>query len=156
MNKWSLWLCFVAVLMVAGCTTPGSGMIKPDVQLAYVVPQTAEAGLPGFRVGLRVINPNRDALDIRGLYVSLRLQEFKVMSGITNEPRHIEAYGEGVIEVMANASLVGSMRTLGALLANPERPLDYQLEARIDTGWWRGPVTLMDKGSIVLGGDRLR
>ena len=143
----------ISVVLLVGwlsaCATLMPDYQQPEVNLTKVEPLQSTNMEQRFLVGLRITNPNDVALDISGLSYSLSLQGHKVVSGVSNNIDSIAAYGDTLVELEASASLMGGFRALMALLGET-KALEYELETRLDTGWWPWPITVVESGAIEL------
>ena len=36
-------------------------------------------------------------------------------------------------------------------MAKPDEPIRYELDAKLDTGWWVTPISITESGDIKLG-----
>ncbi len=145
---------FGLLLLLAGCAGLGRQFEAPEVQLVQFRPLPSEGFEQRFAMKLRVLNPNDKALELDGLYYTVKLQGHKVVSGVSSQLPTIPAYGEGTVELEAATSLIGGFRVLSEWLSDPGRPVAYELETRLSTGWWGLPVTVTEKGEIAAPGAR--
>ena len=140
----------LALFVLAGCASLQRHYEPPEVQLIRIVP-LAGAGLEQrFLIGLRVLNPNRDAINVAGMSYHVSLRGQKVLSGVSSQLPRIPGYGTADVELEASTSLLAGARVLLDLMNRPAEPIDYELEARLDVGRWVPPVRLRDSGSISL------
>ncbi len=151
LNKSLKLTAAVWLLVLAGCASLNPSFQKPEVHLVRLQPLPAQGLEQRFAIGLKVLNPNRTALKISGISYNLKLQGHKVVSGLSGNVPVIPAYGEAMLDLEASTDLFGSMRAVMDLLGHPEKPVSYELETKIDTGWWGLPVTVVESGSIDLG-----
>jgi len=150
--KIALYLPLVTLLLaLAGCATLNPAYQKPEVHLVRFQPLPSQGLEQRFAIGLKVLNPNRMDLKINGISYNLKLQGHKVVSGLSGKVPVIPAYGETQLDLEASTDLFGSLRAVLDLLNAPGKPVSYELETRIDTGWWGLPVTVVESGSIDLG-----
>lgn len=146
-----LLLLSAGSLLLAGCSTWQRNYEEPEVRLTRIVP-LAGAGLEQrFLIGLRILNPNRDAINVAGMSYSVSLRGQKVVSGVSSQLPRIPGYGEAEVELEASTNLLAGARVLLDLMNRPAEPIDYELEARLDVGRFALPVRIRDSGSISLG-----
>lgn len=142
---------FFLALLLAGCAGWQRDYQEPQVSLTRISP-LAGAGLEQrFLIGLRILNPNRDAINVSGLSYAVSLQGQKVVSGVSADIPRIPGYGEAEVELEASANLLAGLRLLSGLMNRPAEAIEYELEARLDVGRFALPVRIRDSGSIQLG-----
>ncbi len=91
--KYSVGLLVLLVLI--GCSTVMPDLDPPKVSVESVESLPAEGGSPRFRIKLRVVNPNTQALDIAGISYGVEILDREVVTGVTNDVPLIEGYSEG-------------------------------------------------------------
>jgi LEA14-like dessication related protein len=138
----------LVVAGLAGCVTLPSDFKEPGVALVSITPRLLNSMAPEFDILLRVTNPNREALKIRGLSYEVRLGDRKVVDGVANDLPRIEAYGEADVNLSARADLFGALDVLTRLMNNPNDPVDYAFDAEIDIGALYPMVKVSRSGSL--------
>ncbi len=139
------------ILLLAGCAGMQRDFQEPEVHLTRITPIAGTGLEQRFLVGLRVINPNRDALNVTGLSYSVSLQGQKVVSGVSSNLPRVPGYGEAEVELEASTNLLAGVRLLADLMSRPADAIDYELEARLDVGRFALPLRIRDSGAIRLG-----
>ncbi len=143
-------LLIALAVLPAGCATMPEDFTQPGVSLISVKPRNAEGLTPEFDVVLRITNPNRKRLAIEGLSYRIRLDGSEVIDGVANNLPPIAAYGEAEVTVRARANLLGGINFLAGLLANADRPVDFELVARIDVGAFYPVIQIEHTGQLTL------
>lgn len=86
-------------------------------------------------VKLRVVNPNDQPIEYDGVYVKLEVQDYTVATGVSDEMGTVPRFGDSVIPVRVNVSLVDVARHAISVLngggAMPEN-LRYHLEGKLN------------------------
>lgn len=149
MKLLSKFVLLTAVILLAACANLSPDYEQPDIHLTKVQLLPSQGLEQQFAIGLRIQNPNAVGLNITGLSYSLRLQDHKVVSGVSSNGVNIPAYSETVIDLTASTSLLGGLRALSTLLQNPNS-MDYEFEVKLKTGFWPWPVSIVESGSIAL------
>lgn len=143
-------LCLLG-LLIAGCATMRPDFETPDVQVTSIsmLPST---GLEArFKIGLRVINPNRQALNVRGMSYNVSLEGYKFIRGVGNDIPTIPGYGEEEFYVEASTNLIESIKMISSFINNPKDKLKYAFGAKLDIGSSFLPaLNLTDTGEINL------
>ena len=150
-TKAASWLA--AVFLLSGCAGMGSGYETPTVavQSFKSVPSADGSGLPTFEIGLHVINPNLEPLELAGLSYTISLGGQDLIKGVGNELPVIEGYGEGSFTVTAGFNLVAGIRLFRSLMEADTDRIDYAFEAKLDPGAFRRKIRVTDGGTISLG-----
>lgn len=146
----AIWL-LLPLFLASGCASLPPVFQKPEVHLVRLQPLPSRGMEQRFSIGLRVSNPNRTEMKVRGISYSLSLQGHQVVSGVANDIPRIAAYSEATLDLEAATDLLGSLRAIVDLLSRPGEAVKYELTTKIDTGWWGLPVTVVEAGTIDLG-----
>ena len=144
-------LLFLAgVLLLSGCATNRADFDPPTVTVQSFRAVPGDGVAPAFEIGLRVVNPNRDALKIEGLAYTIALEGRPLIAGVGKDLPAISGYSEEIITVSANASLYESLQLLGELAAEPREKLRYDLETKLDVGVFYPAIRVSQSGEIAL------
>lgn len=138
-------------LLLSGCSALQRNYEEPEVHLTRIAPLAGTGLEQRFLIGLRILNPNRDAINVAGMSYNVSLRGQKVVSGVSSQLPRIPGYGEAEVELEASTNLLAGARVLLDLMNRPAEPIDYELEARLDVGRFALPVRIRDSGSISLG-----
>ena len=93
-----------------GCAGLRPGFETPTVTISSFKTLPSEGMLPAFAIGLRVINPNPEALTLRGISYTVSLDGYDVIKGVGNDLPVIDGYGEGEFNLTASADLFAGVR----------------------------------------------
>ena len=145
-----LLILITVAVMPAGCATMPEDFTRPTVSLVAVSPRDAEALSPEFDVVLRITNPNRKRLAIEGMSYRIRLAGSEVIDGVARDVPSIAPYGEAEVTLRARANLLGGINFLAGLLANADRPIDFELVARLDVGAFYPVIQIERRGQLTL------
>ena len=137
-----------AVWLLSSCAMFSPSYQQPEVQLTNIEPLSRKGLEQRFAVSLNILNPNNSELKISGLSYHLKLQGHKVVSGVSSGLRPIPPFGQSAIKLEASANLFGGFRAVEALLNSDSGLVEFELETRISTSWWRWPITVVESGSI--------
>ena len=143
-------LLAVVLAMLVGCASFPSDLDPPKVSLESFRSLPAVSGLPRFEIQLRVINPNKQPLDIAGISYSIELLEKEVITGVANDIPPIEGYGEGVVTLEAGLQLLEILRLMAGLGASQSDPLVYRFSAKIDFNGFMPTQRIEERGEIKL------
>jgi len=124
---------------------------EPKVKVVSLKALPAEGMQQRFAIGLTITNPNQVPLNIDGMSYSLKLAGFDLLSGVSNNIPEIKAFSETPVEIEASVSLVAGLRFLASLAKNPDKPLTYELAAKLSTAsLWGLPIKVSESGTIDL------
>jgi hypothetical protein len=146
-----------AALVLSACAAFSPYDEDPAVTVTSfgLAPEGTSTG-PVFRVGLRVINPNRVELPLVGMSYRVDLQGQRLLTGAANDLPVVPAYGSADFEVDLSPDLIGGLRLIGDLMARPSETFDYRFAARLDVGGWRPNIRIEETGQLSgLRADRL-
>ena len=87
-SKFCFALFSVFLIMNFGCASLQSGYETPVVTITSfdAIPTN---GIPQFKIGLHIVNPNRTPLDLKGVSYTIALEGHKIMTGVSNKLPHI-------------------------------------------------------------------
>jgi len=106
--------------------------------------------MPNFEIGLHIVNPNRDALELKGVSYTIRLGGEDIIKGVSNQLPVIEGYGEGDVVLSASANLLAGIRLVSDMLERPGGALPYEFEAKLDPGGFRPAIRVRESGELNL------
>jgi len=150
-RRFSLLAAFGVLL--AGCVGMGPGYDTPTVTLSSFKSLPSEGGLPAFEIGLRVINPNPEPLELRGVAYTISLDGHELIKGVGNELPVIDGYGEGEFKLTAAANLFGGIRLITDLMRNQRDTFTYEFAAKLDIGAFRPAIRITESDVIALQPD---
>ena len=151
LRRGALLLIFAAATL-AGCAGMRPGYETPTVTVSSFRTLPSESMVPSFEIGLRVINPNREALELKGVSYTVRLEGHELIKGVGNELPVIDGYGEGDLTLTATANLFAGIRLISDLMRKQRDTFTYEFEAKLDIGTFRPAIRVTDTGEISLSG----
>lgn len=140
----------LAALLLTGCASLRPGFEPPTVDLVGIRPAPSDSLEQHMQLTLRILNPNRESLSIRGVAYSLSLQGHKVVSGVSNRIPAIAGYGEATVTLDAATSVLGGLQVLRDLIASPQQKVRYELAAKLDIRGRLMPLKISETGTIAL------
>ena len=150
MNWHHATFLFLVLATLAGCASLAPEIDPPKISLVGLRSLPAHNGPPRFEIKLRVINPNKQALDIVGISYSIELLNKELITGVTNEIPSIAGYGEGVVILEAELQLVELLRLMASVGDTKSGPLAYRFSAKIDFKGLMPTQRLEERGEIAL------
>lgn len=137
-------------LLLAGCGGWRPGYETPTVTVNSFRSLPSQGGIPEFEIGLHVINPNREPLELVGASYTISIEGRELIKGVASDLPVIESYGEGDFTLTATANLLAGARLFTDLLRSEKDSFRYQLEAKLDVGGLRPAIRVQDTGEIAL------
>lgn len=142
------------MLLLAGCGALRPGYETPTVTVSSFRSVPSEGAMPAFEIGLRVINPNREALKLVGASYTISIEGRDLIKGVASDLPVIEGYGEGTFTLTASANLLAGARLVTDLMKSEKDRFGYALEAKLDVGGLRPAIRVRDAGEIALWSGR--
>lgn len=135
MNFCKKLLLVVLIALISACASWSPSYEKPQVNITSFSLAPESNGLaPRFIIGLQIINPNRNALPLKGMSYSIAVENNNVLSGATSDLPRIPGYGMADFTIEASPDLLGSARLINRLLAGQNKSLEYSFKAKLDMG----------------------
>ncbi len=140
-------LAGVMVLGLAGCAALAPDAEQPQLSITSfkLAPESAGAA-PMFDIGLRLINPGRSALNLRGMSYTIEIDGHRILTGASADLPQVPAYGTADFTLQATPDLFGSLRLVNELFSSPKQQHDYTFTARLDAGGFGRRITLRETG----------
>jgi LEA14-like dessication related protein len=144
----------LTTVLLAACSgmRPGYETPSVSVQSFRTVPAATGTGLPSFEIGLQVINPNLEPLELAGVSYTVSLDGQQVIKGVGNDLPVIEGYGEGAFTVTAAFNVMAGIQLVRSLMSKTNETFDYAFEAKLDPGSYKRKIRVKDSGQISLAG----
>jgi LEA14-like dessication related protein len=147
-------LCCIWLFILPGCTSLSSDFETPTVTINSFRAIPSDSGAPSFEIGLRVVNPNRDALELQGIAYTISLDGRELINGVGKDLPVIPGYSEGDFTVTASASLYQGLRLITDMMNTPKDSLSYEVATKLDVGAFRPAIRVKDTGEISLAPSR--
>lgn len=146
---WRRCAVVAALLLLGACASLVGPVEEPRVSLTSLRMLPASGGQQRIEVGLRVMNPNGFDLQAAGIVVDAGFNDIPVVSGAVAAPPVVPAYGEAQITVPLSASLLNGIRLLRSIAENPDDPVSYRLQLRMDLKLpMSRSITILEQGQI--------
>lgn len=147
-----LALLLTAAVLLSGCAGMGPGYEVPTVSVQSFRPVASDTGtgLPSFEIGLHVINPNLDPLELAGISYTISLDGKDLIKGVGNDLPVIEGYGEGTFTLTAGFNVLAGIQLFRSLMNKDGDSFDYAFKAKLDPGAYKRKIRISDRGTISL------
>ncbi|MBK6738851.1 MAG: LEA type 2 family protein [Haliea sp.] len=143
-------LAVLAVVLLVGCASLTPELDPPKISVLSFKSLPGDGGAPQFEIKLRVLNPNKQTLDIAGISYSVALLERELVTGVTNDVSPIAGYGEGIVTLNAELQLLELVRLVTGLGSAGSKPLAYRFTAKIDFNGFIPTQRIEETGEIKL------
>jgi LEA14-like dessication related protein len=142
-----LGLIFI-VSLSSGCATLDPNFEEPEVTVSSFKVLPDGSINPTFEIGLRVVNPNNTALNLKGLSYTASIEGNKILSGVANQLPIVPAYGEAEVKLNAQADLFGGIRLFADLMKPRDTPIGYTLKVKLGVGAFALPIYITREGNL--------
>lgn len=143
-------LAVLSLMFLAGCASLAPPIDPPKISLVSFKSLPTQGSAPRFEIKLRVINPNKQTLDIAGISYSVELLGKELVTGVANDVAPIAGYGEGVVTLEAGLQLLELLRLMASLGSTGGEPLAYRFTAKIDFNGFIPTQRIEETGEIAL------
>ncbi len=145
----------VMVLMwtfsVLGCASLQSQQKPPKVDLTSLYLLPAQGLSQRFNIGIKILNVDRQPLDIQGLHVQLELDGLTLMEGAAPLALSVEGYNEATANVVVSSNLLSSLRFVNKWLKEPgNTQLHYGMTVNLDVKGRFSDLVVKQSGTVDL------
>ena len=142
------------VRLLSACATMSPDYEEPTVTLSSFRAIPSEGMVPAFEIGLRIINPNSQVLNLDGIVYTVSLQGYELVKGVGKDFPVIEGYSEGEVQLTATANLLAGIRFVGDMMQSEGGPVEYEFKAKLDLGGLHPSIKVRETGEINLNNRR--
>jgi LEA14-like dessication related protein len=143
-------LVILGLVLLAGCASLMPELDPPKVSLVSFRSLPGGETAPRFEIKLRVMNPNKQTLDIAGISYSVELLGKELITSVANDIAPIPGYGEGEVTLEAQLQLLELLRLFASLGAAGSEPIAYRFSAKIDFNGFIPTQRIEESGEIAL------
>ncbi|MDQ8206163.1 LEA type 2 family protein [Coraliomargarita sp. SDUM461003] len=146
-----LLFAMILTLSLGGCASMPSNYEQAKVDVVGISKSATDTAVLQFTIQLRIVNPNPEPIELKGLYYELSIDGIHVVNGTSNQIPSIEGYSDTVVSVSSAANLVNSVRLAARLMESTSTELPYQLRAKLGTtSKWMPATTVAESGVLPL------
>jgi len=132
-------LVAACTVLLAACSTMGSNLVAPQVEVVGVQMMSTDMFAQRFKVRVKVINPNDLELPVRGLEYTILLMGDSFAEGMSNDQFLLPALGEAEFDMLVTTNFVSSFgRLLSRVSGGKLEDIDYEIVGKV----------LVDKGMV--------
>jgi len=138
-------------LALAGCSSLQPKLEQPTVKVAGLQLLPAQGLTQPIEVNLLIANPNDRDLTLRGISYTVGIENFDVLSGVSDQLPTLIAYQETPVKVVISANVLQLVRLLEHFSRNGVKDtVNYNFAAKLDFSAWLPTLRVNEKGSIPL------
>jgi len=141
-----------SILLIQACASIDPDYEQPSVTLSSFRALPSEGGMPTFEIGLHILNPNSTPFRLEGVVYTVSIQGHDVVKGVGKDFPVLEGYSEQTIKLTAAANLFAGIRLVMDLMNSPNESLEYEFEAKLDTGGFGRSIRIKEKGEFRMDG----
>lgn len=150
-------LLFAIVLLgcltlLQACASMDPDYEEPTVSIKSFRALPSDGGMPNFEIGLHIINPNSTPFRLEGVVYTVSIQGHDVVKGVGKDFPVLDGYSEQTIKLTASANLFAGVRLVMDLVNSPDQNLEYEFEAKLDTGGFGRSIRVKESGSFRMDG----
>ncbi len=143
------WMALIfGVALISGCASLRPGFERPTVTVSSFRALPGSGAIPQFEIGLQVINPNAQALELRGVSYSISLEGHELIKGVSNDLPVVEGYGQNTFTLTGSANLLAGIRLISDLMSGNRESFRYELKATLDPGPLVPSLRITDAGEV--------
>ena len=150
--RFATFLLGCSFLLIQACASIDPDYEQPTVSLSSFRALPSEGGMPTFEIGLHILNPNSTSFSLEGVVYTVSIQGHDVVKGVGKDFPVLEGYSEQTIKLTAAANLFAGIRLVMELMNSPNESLEYEFEAKLDTGGFGRSIRVKEKGSFQMDG----
>ena len=148
----NLFFLLMVSVTLQSCATLDPDYEQPTVTLKSFRALPSEGMVPNFEIGLNILNPNDSSFQLVGVVYTVSIQGHDVVKGVGKDFPVIEAYSEETIKLNAAANLFAGVRLIMDMMKSAEKDLEFEFEAKLDTGGFGPSIRIKEKGAFRLDG----
>ena len=138
-------------LVLVSCSSLQPKLEQPTVKVASVQLLPAQGLIQPIQVSLLIANPNDRDLTLRGMSYTVGIENFDVLSGVSDQLPTLTAYQETPVNVVVTANVLQLVRLLEHFGRNGVKEnVNYSFSAKLDFSAWLPALRINEKGSIPL------
>jgi LEA14-like dessication related protein len=138
-------------LLLASCAGFQPKLEQPTVKVAGLQLLPVQGFSQPIEVSLLIANPNSRDLSLRGISYTVGIENFDVLSGVSNQLPTLVAYQETPVKVVVTANVLQLVRLFEHFgRKGMTEQVNYNFSAKLDFSAWLPSMHINEKGSIPL------
>lgn len=138
-------------LFLVGCAAFQPRLEQPVVKVTRLQLLPSQGLQQRIGVGLSITNPNARDLSLNGISYTIGIENFSVLSGVTNQVPVLKAYQETPVDLEVSANLLEIVRLVEYFSRStmPDQ-VNYNFDAKLDFSSWMPTMRVKEAGQITL------
>ena len=151
LDKWIVGFFITISLVLSGCSSLQPKIEQPTVKVAGLQLLPAQGLTQPIEVNLLIANPNDRDLTLRGISYTVGIENFDVLSGVSDQLPTLIAYQETPVKVVVSANVLQLVRLIEHFSRNGVKDtVNYNFAAKLDFSAWLPTLRVNEKGTIPL------
>jgi LEA14-like dessication related protein len=117
------------LMLLSACTMTGQRADPPRITLSSIKIQDINLFEAVLHIEMRVVNPQNESYDIKGIDCVLDLDQVKLASGVSNTPTHIPSLDSAVIPLTIYSSVEDMAKCLKYLKGKDK--INYNIKGKL-------------------------
>ena len=141
----------VCGLIMSACSSLQPKLEQPAVKLAGLQLLPAQGLTQPIEVSLLISNPNDRDLTLRGMSYTVGIENFDVLSGVSDQLPTLTAYQETPVKVVVTANVLQLVRLIEHFgRTGVKENVNYNFAAKLDFSAWLPAMRINEKGTFSL------
>ena len=138
-------------LLMSGCSFFLPKLETPKLSVVNVELQKSDLWEQRLKLRMRVENPNDRPIPVKGLTVTLDVQEQEIAHGVSGAAFNVPALGEAEFDMNMTANMAGALLKLLGSSNQLRDSVDYRIKGKLSLseGLFRS-IPFEDRGSVRL------
>lgn len=139
------------LLLTTGCANFRSDLERPTVKVTGLRLLPSQGLDQRIGVDLSIANPNAKDLSLRGMSYTIGIENFSVLSGVTDQVPVLKAYQETPVSVVVSANVLQFVRLIEYFgRTGVKENVNYNFDAKLDFSALLPAMRVKESGSIPL------
>ncbi len=145
----AIWVV-LGLLVLSGCAMQPK-LEQPGVKVTSLQLLPSSGLQQRIGVGLLISNPNAVDLPVRGFSYNIGIENFSILSGVTDQVPVLKAYQETPVNLEISTNLLELARLVEFFSRGTARQdVNYSFDAKLDFSSWLPAMRVQERGQIQL------
>lgn len=148
-RAFAIFNMLLVLSFLTGCAAFQSQLEKPVVKVTSLKLLPAQGLQQRIAVGLSITNPNARDLSLNGISYTIGIENFSVLSGVSNQVPVLKAYAETPVELEVSANILEIVRLVEYFSRSKvQDSVSYNFDAKLDFSDWMPTMRVKETGTI--------
>jgi LEA14-like dessication related protein len=141
----------LCLLLLSACAAFQTNLEKPTVKVTALRLLPSQGLDQRIGVDLTIANPNAQDLSLRGISYTIGIENFSVLSGVTDQVPVLKGYQETPVSLVVSANVLQFVRLIEHFSrAGMQDSVNYNFDAKLDFSALLPAMRVKETGSIPL------